>query len=61
MMNLGNAVSPADEVHGFRYFDARDLLGFVDGTENPCTKRLSMLPSLARTSSRSPAVVTSLL
>jgi putative iron-dependent peroxidase len=32
---LGNAVSPADEVHGFRYFDERDLLGFVDGTENP--------------------------
>jgi putative iron-dependent peroxidase len=24
-----------DEVHGFRYWDARDLLGFVDGTENP--------------------------
>ena len=24
-----------DEVHGFRYFDARDLLGFVDGTANP--------------------------
>lgn len=22
-------------MHGFRYFDARDLLGFVDGTENP--------------------------
>ena len=35
MMKLGNAVAPADEVHGFRYFDARDLLGFVDGTENP--------------------------
>ncbi len=35
MMKLGNAVSPIDEVHGFRYFDARDLLGFVDGTENP--------------------------
>ena len=32
---LGNAISPVDEVHGFRYFDARDLLGFVDGTENP--------------------------
>jgi putative iron-dependent peroxidase len=32
---LGPAVSPIDEVHGFRYFDARDLLGFVDGTENP--------------------------
>jgi len=24
-----------DEVHGFRYYDERDLLGFVDGTENP--------------------------
>jgi porphyrinogen peroxidase len=35
MMKLGNAISPADEVHGFRYFDVRDLLGFVDGTENP--------------------------
>ena len=35
MSRLGDAVSTADEVHGFRYFDARDLLGFVDGTENP--------------------------
>src|SRR5271169_3557380 len=35
MARLSDAVSPADEVHGFRYFDARDLLGFVDGTENP--------------------------
>ncbi|MGJ5894842.1 Dyp-type peroxidase [Streptomyces niveiscabiei] len=24
-----------DEVHAFSYFDARNLLGFVDGTENP--------------------------
>ena len=32
---LGDAVAPVDEVHGFRYFDERDLLGFVDGTENP--------------------------
>ncbi|MBU6478383.1 MAG: Dyp-type peroxidase [Xanthomonadaceae bacterium] len=32
---LGDAVATADEVHGFRYFDQRDLLGFVDGTENP--------------------------
>jgi len=32
---LEGAVTTADEVHGFRYFDARDLLGFVDGTENP--------------------------
>ena len=32
---LGGAVSPIDEVHGFQYFDDRDLIGFVDGTENP--------------------------
>jgi len=32
---LGTAVTVADEVQGFRYFDARDLLGFVDGTANP--------------------------
>lgn len=32
---LGDAASVADETHGFRYFDARDLLGFVDGTANP--------------------------
>ena len=35
MARIGEAVSPADEVHGFKYFDDRDLLGFVDGTENP--------------------------
>src|ERR1700730_3447424 len=35
MARLGEAVSTVDEVHGFRYFDDRDLLGFVDGTENP--------------------------
>ncbi|NNC13568.1 Dyp-type peroxidase [Planctomonas sp. JC2975] len=32
---LGSAVRVADETQGFRYFDARDLLGFVDGTANP--------------------------
>jgi putative iron-dependent peroxidase len=35
MTALGDAVAPADEVQGFRYFDDRDLIGFVDGTENP--------------------------
>ena len=35
MARIGKAVSPVDEVHGFRYFDDRDLIGFVDGTENP--------------------------
>ena len=35
MTRLGAAVTAVDEVHGFRYFDDRDLLGFVDGAENP--------------------------
>lgn len=35
MSRLGGAVSVIDEVHGFKFFDERDLLGFVDGTENP--------------------------
>jgi len=35
MDNIGDIVSVADEVHGFRYFDDRDVIGFVDGTENP--------------------------
>ena len=35
MARLGEAVTTVDEVHGFKYFDDRDLLGFVDGTENP--------------------------
>ena len=35
MTRLGGAVTAVDEVHGFRYFDDRDLTGFVDGTENP--------------------------
>ncbi|MFC4094215.1 Dyp-type peroxidase, partial [Micromonospora sp. GCM10011541] len=32
---LAGAARVVDEVHGFKYFDGRDLLGFVDGTENP--------------------------
>jgi len=32
---LRGLVVPVDEVHGFRYWDERDLLGFVDGTESP--------------------------
>src|SRR5271169_6045415 len=35
MARIAEAVSPVDEVQGFRYFDDRDLIGFVDGTENP--------------------------
>lgn len=32
---LQEAVYPIDEVQGFRYFDGRSIIGFVDGTENP--------------------------
>ncbi|MDF3282969.1 Dyp-type peroxidase [Gordonia sp. N1V] len=35
MNDLGDAITVVDEVHGFRYFDLRDLIGFVDGSENP--------------------------
>ena len=32
---LQGAAEHIDEVHGFRYFDGRAIIGFVDGTENP--------------------------
>lgn len=35
MNRIGRVVTVQDEVHGFRYFDERDLMGFVDGTESP--------------------------
>lgn len=35
MEKIGDAVVVADEVQGFRYFEDRDIIGFVDGTENP--------------------------
>jgi putative iron-dependent peroxidase len=38
MERLDEVAEPVDEVQGFRYFDDRDLLGFVDGTENPAGK-----------------------
>ncbi|KAL7909998.1 hypothetical protein GGI35DRAFT_351599 [Trichoderma velutinum] len=35
LLKLGDAAKVVDDTQGFRYFDARDLLGFVDGTANP--------------------------
>ena len=32
---FSDAIEIAEDVSCFRYFDARDLTGFVDGTENP--------------------------
>jgi porphyrinogen peroxidase len=39
LRSLNGLVQPVDEVHGFRYWDERDLLGFVDGTESPRSDR----------------------
>lgn len=35
LAKAGNALRLVEEVPGFRYFDMRDVTGFVDGTENP--------------------------
>jgi putative iron-dependent peroxidase len=44
---VGGALVPAVEVQGFKFFDNRDLLGFVDGTENPsgpAASRAAVIP-----------------
>jgi putative iron-dependent peroxidase len=38
---IGDAARVVDETTGFRYFDARDLLGFIDGTANPTGAELA--------------------
>ncbi|GAA4180158.1 Dyp-type peroxidase [Gryllotalpicola koreensis] len=38
---LRGAATVASETQGFRYFDARDVLGFVDGTANPVGAELA--------------------
>jgi putative iron-dependent peroxidase len=35
MKRLNGRADVVDETHGFKYFDERDLMGFVDGTESP--------------------------
>lgn len=39
MTALGDSVMVVDEVQGFRYFDMRSIIGFVDGTENPVGRK----------------------
>ena len=57
---LADSVTPVDEVHGFRYFDDRDLIGFVDGTENPVEQEsCGRHDRSARRTRRSPAAATS--
>lgn len=36
---LGSAVTVIDELQGFRYFDMRSIIGFVDGTEKPVDRK----------------------
>ncbi|MFD1392526.1 Dyp-type peroxidase [Lacticaseibacillus jixianensis] len=35
MTRIEHNVTTLDETHGFRYFEGRAIIGFVDGTENP--------------------------
>ena len=35
MDRIGDGVTTVDETHGFRNFEGRAIIGFVDGTENP--------------------------
>jgi porphyrinogen peroxidase len=46
MRHLGGSVDCVDEVHGFRYWDERDLLGFVDGTESPTSPTAAVAAGL---------------
>ncbi len=60
MNRLGRGAPPCvDEVHGFRYFDERDLMGFVDGTENPAGRAARRRRSSAPRTRTSPAAATS--
>ncbi|MDC0611057.1 Dyp-type peroxidase [Vibrio sp.] len=36
---VSDDVELIDETYGFRYLDARDMTGFIDGTENPKAER----------------------
>ncbi len=46
MQRFAGLLEVVDEVHGFRYHDERDLLGFVDGTESPSHPRESVPAAL---------------
>jgi len=35
LATVGDTAKLAEEVHGFRHLGGRDMIGFVDGTENP--------------------------
>lgn len=35
LATFGSSIQTAQEIHGFRWVEERDLTGFIDGTENP--------------------------
>ncbi|WP_158117177.1 Dyp-type peroxidase [Vibrio cincinnatiensis] len=39
LSEIAESVDVVDETYGFRYLDARDMTGFIDGTENPKDKQ----------------------
>ena len=59
LTRLAGAVTVVDEVHGFRFFDERDLLGFVDGTENPDGRAAAAAALVGEADRNSPAAATS--
>ncbi len=59
MERIGGALCAVDETHGFRYFEDRDLLGFVDGRKTHAQGPLSTQRSLPRKTRNSPAAATS--
>jgi porphyrinogen peroxidase len=59
MARIENAVSPVYEMHGFRSFDDRDLIGFVDARKIPGARKRARRFSSARRTPGSRAAVTS--
>lgn len=55
--SMGGAVTVVDEVHGFKFFEMRDLLGFVDGTENPEGPAAVIATQIGPDSGENPAFV----
>ncbi|MDR1111507.1 MAG: Dyp-type peroxidase [Deltaproteobacteria bacterium] len=44
---LSGVAESLDETHGFRYFDSRAIIGFVDGTENPSAEEAQGFATIA--------------
>lgn len=40
---FGSSIQIAQEIHGFRWVEERDLTGFIDGTENPQDEQRSLV------------------